>query len=157
MLGQQLDDVTGVDGHAGTRQGLGLLDMSTTMHAEKYNSPVQATCLASDSHLDAYEIHVGESQGPDCQRPLFRLSDGRVDGACSVNGQVTGTYLHGLFSNADYRRHWLRQLNATFDPGYSAGAAVHHALDDLADGVEAAVDIEQLFELAAPLKVPASR
>jgi len=152
MLGQSLEDATGNDGQAGSRKGLGLLDISTTMQQEKTNSPITATCLNSEAPLAAYEIHVGTTQGPDGQRPLFRLADGRLDGASSPDGHISGTYLHGLFANDTFRRHWLTQLHATFDPDYSATAAVQCALDELADGVEAAVNVDRLLALATPIQ-----
>ena len=56
--------------------------------------------------LKGYEIHMGKTEGPDCQRPFAFIGqerDSRPDGACSEDGYVQGSYLHGLFSEDNFR------------------------------------------------------
>ena len=43
---------------------------------------------------------MGTSHGPALSRPAFDLN-GTPDGACSQDGQILGTYLHGLFDQSD--------------------------------------------------------
>jgi adenosylcobyric acid synthase len=49
--------------------------------------------------VSGYEIHAGISEGPACSRPALLLDHGE-DGAISDDGQVLGTYLHGIFDRA---------------------------------------------------------
>ena len=62
--------------------------------------------------VSGYEMHMGVTTGPDCARPFVRLSDGRHDGAVSMNRQVIGTYMHGLFSDDQQRAAWLMLLES---------------------------------------------
>ena len=149
MLGHIVDDPDGHDGDAGSRTGLGLLNVTTRMHNYKRVAPIHATCARSNADIAGYEIHSGSTVGDDTIRPMFRRPDGSQDGARSIDGRVEGSYVHGVFANDDFRRSWLRRVGAKPDPGYSAEAAVESAIEGLADGVAEAVDLDALFALAA--------
>ena len=134
MLGQQIDDPTGVEGSPGTcKKGLGLLDMHTTLHAEKQLRQNQGQLLLNNAAISGYEIHAGVSEGKALLRPLLQLSHG-PDGAISEDNQIIGTYLHGLFeqqTSSDALLHWAG-LNNVSSPDY-------HALRE--------ADIERLAEM----------
>lgn len=53
--------------------------------------------VLEDAPVSGYEIHAGVTRGIALEQPAVRLDDGRSDGACSDDGQILGTYLHGLF------------------------------------------------------------
>lgn len=97
MLGEQVHDPLGLEGPAGSSHGLGLLRFSTTLEAEKQLRNVQGRLSLEDAAVSGYEIHAGVTRGEALAQPLVVLDDGRPDGACSADGQVFGTYLHGLF------------------------------------------------------------
>ena len=78
---------------------------------------------------------------------MFTLG-ARSDGARSHDGRIEGTYLHGAFTSDSFRRAWLARAGATADAGLSYHGGVDKALDQLADGVEAALDIDALFDTA---------
>ncbi|MEM1105554.1 MAG: cobyric acid synthase [Pseudomonadota bacterium] len=147
MLGRTIADAQGVDGPAGTVAGLGLLDVDTAMGAEKTVAPVTGTCAASGAPISGYEIHMGATTGPDTARPFADLS-GRNDGAASPDGRIQGTYVHGVFASDGFRRAWLARQGAAPSTTLNYGAEVETALDALADGVAAAVDLDALFALA---------
>jgi adenosylcobyric acid synthase len=145
MLGQQIVDSSGTDGTPGSVDGLNLLDVVTNMGSKKTVQPVEAVCVASGEHVSGYEIHVGETRGADCDRPVFQV-DGRNEGACSADGLVTGTYVHGLMQDNAYRRSFL----ATFTDqasDFDYAASVDDALNELAAGLEVALDIDSLFAM----------
>ncbi len=100
MLGHIVSDPYGVEGPAGESAALGLLDMNTTLHLEKHLKNVVGHCAFADAVVNGYEIHMGISQGPALGRPAFQIND-RGEGAISVDNQILGTYLHGLFDNKD--------------------------------------------------------
>ena len=130
MLGRRVHDPAGADGPAGSVDGLGLLDMETTMHAEKTVRPARGRCALSDAPVAGYEIHTGRSHGADLARPMFHLETG-ADGARSADGLVEGTYLHGLFANDAYRRAWLERIGAGTASSLQYEAAVDAALDEV--------------------------
>jgi len=141
MLGQVIADPEGVEGPAGTVRALGLLDVQTTMIPEKRVSEVAAVHVASGAAVSGYEIHIGSTKGADCVRPMFTVA-GQPEGAVSADGQVAGSYLHGMFSSDTFRAAWLG------GSGLAYGAAVEAALDALADHIEAHLDLDALIGMA---------
>ncbi|NMY04341.1 cobyric acid synthase [Pseudomonas sp. WS 5059] len=97
MLGEQVHDPLGLEGAAGSSAGLGLLAFSTTLEAEKQLRNVRGRLVLEEAPVSGYEIHAGVTRGPALEQAAVRLDDGRSDGACSDDGQILGTYLHGLF------------------------------------------------------------
>jgi adenosylcobyric acid synthase len=103
MLGRSVADPHGVEGKAGVSEGLGLLAIDTELAQEKRLALVSGQAsLAGGAPfgLQGYEIHMGVSQGAAMERPAFVI-DGRGEGACSEDGQVLGTYLHGVFDHPE--------------------------------------------------------
>ncbi len=147
MLGQTISDPDGHDGIPGTVKGLGLLEIDTDMTAGKTIAQVAGTCTRSGIALSGFEIHTGRTTGPDTQRPFAMLA-GQPDGARSPDGLIEGTYLHGAFTADAFRGSWLQSFGVSAAGASSYDARVEAALDGLADGVEAALDIDALFDLA---------
>ncbi|MCA8884212.1 MAG: cobyric acid synthase CobQ, partial [Rhodobacteraceae bacterium] len=149
MLGQALHDPDGIEGTPGSVAGLGLLDVATVMAPEKRLARVAGQHRASGMALQGYEIHLGRTDGADCDRAWLDL-DGRAEGAASRDGRVMGCYVHGLFAADAFRAAFFGGLGlqvGSFD--YEAG--VDAALDDLAAHLERHMDIDRLLALAAPV------
>ena len=147
MLGTSLSDPHGIEGPPGTVAGLGLLDVATVLTPEKRLAAARGVSLPDETPFTGYEMHVGETDGPDAARPLVRLADGRPDGAVSADGLVCGTYVHGLFADEGQRALWLSRLGAA--PGPEAyEAVIERVLDRLADHLAAHVDADRLLALA---------
>jgi adenosylcobyric acid synthase len=146
MLGKSVADPDGIEGPAGETAGLGLLDVTTVMSPEKSLTRVAATHCETKQPIDAYEIHIGRTEGNDRARP-FAFVDGAPEGAISVDGRVHGSYLHGLFSSDDFRRAYLAQLGIAAS-NESYGARVESALDVLAEHIEKHLDVQGLLALA---------
>ncbi|MDD2759494.1 MAG: cobyric acid synthase [Methylomonas sp.] len=96
MLGRAIHDPNGIEGQAGSVEGLGMLDMETLMQPDKCLRHVTGTFASQNVPVKGYEIHMGRSHGSALSRPLFKL-DGEHDGAISADELVAGSYLHGLF------------------------------------------------------------
>jgi adenosylcobyric acid synthase len=149
MLGQVIHDPDGIEGPAGTTAGLGLLDITTRMQPRKTLTRVQATHGPTGTPFDGYEIHIGETKGPDCDRPFSRIGS-TPDGAISATGRVMGTYVHGLFASGAFRQAFLAQDgHATSAADY--GLTVEQTLDDLASHMETHLDIDGLLAAALPI------
>ncbi|MEE4372968.1 cobyric acid synthase [Pseudomonas alliivorans] len=99
MLGEQMHDPLGLEGAAGSSPGLGLLAMSTVLESEKQLRNVRGRLTLEDAEVSGYEIHAGVTTGAALEQAAVRLDDGRCDGAQSSDGQILGTYLHGLFES----------------------------------------------------------
>ena len=148
MLGRSIADPDGVEGAPGVSEGLGLLDVETVLTPVKQLRVEQAVHAASRTPISGYHMHMGETAGPDSNRP-FALVHGAGEGAISPDGRVTGTYLHGLFATDSFRRALLGNV-ASPDLAYEAG--VEQALDDLANHLEKHLDIDALLALAEEVK-----
>ena len=145
MLGHHISDPAGIEGHVRDIDGLGLLDIETVMEPEKVVRNVQATALLHNVPLEGYEIHIGRTTGPDMGWPFARIGE-HDDGAISPDGRIMGTYLHGVFNADEFRRRFLQNLGVqSSSVNYRAG--VEAALDELAEGLEACLDIDALFNL----------
>ena len=154
MLGLKVEDPEGLEGEIGITEGLALFEMVTRMVPGKQlrmvngglTSHIASTVVTGA--LKGYEMHNGVTEGAALVRPFAEL-EGRPDGAVSADGQVAGTYIHGVFDepaackailawaglktqgeqSVDYQRHRLQQL------------------DRLADQVEQCLDTDRLRRL----------
>jgi adenosylcobyric acid synthase len=146
MLGKRVSDPQGMEGPAGEIEGLGLLDIATVLTGEKTLRQAEGACLTNGTPFRGYEMHVGETRGPDCARPLLRFASGQLDGAVSESGQIAGAYMHGLFADDRQRAAWLAALGTT--TGLSYEATIERTLDALADHCEAHLDCDALLAAA---------
>lgn len=147
MLGRRIEDPLGIEGPPGGVAGLGLLDVSTVLTREKRLSPAGGVTLAEGAPFTGYEMHMGRTEGPDAANPLLRLDDGRLDGAVSADGLVSGTYVHGLFGDDAQRAAWLGRLGLVAAPRRHE-AGVEAALDALAAHLARHLDVEALLRIA---------
>ena len=146
MLGRAVHDPKGLEGPRGTTPGLGLLDVETVLMADKRLTRVTAQHAATGLEVSGYEIHLGQTAGPDCARPFAHVA-GVAEGAATPDGRITGTYLHGLFTSDPFRAAYLRALGATPSDVRHA-RTVDQTLDALADHLEANLDVAALLGLA---------
>ena len=152
MLGQTIADPDGIEGPARSVAGLGHLDVATVMQPHKRLALSQAVYRATGDKVSGYEIHMGDTTGPDCARAWLSL-DGRGEGAASPNGRIMGCYLHGLFSADAFRSAFFAQLGKPV-AAYGYDAQVEKTLDALADHLEQHLDIDALLTLAGPVISP---
>lgn len=150
MLGEWVDDPEGLEGTAGRVAGLGWLALSTRMAPAKQLRNVHGVLAGSQVAVSGYEIHHGVSEGKALERPLFDLG-GHFDGAISEDGQVLGTYLHGLFDHPDACQALLERLGLASASRIDYTAHREQALDRLADTLEAHLDIEAILALLTPV------
>jgi adenosylcobyric acid synthase len=177
MLGTRVIDETGAEAQ-GTVDALGLLPMTTVFSEEKVTRRVHGRVVSANAlwapddlvddgigtarvrlggcSLDAYEIHMGRTEGllrGDAHAAPFSMQVGSTescDGASSPDGLVVGTYMHGLLENASLRRALLSRLSARKGIALPAApplASVDAALDQLADAVSEHLDLGAIGEM----------
>ncbi|WP_342358939.1 cobyric acid synthase [Terrarubrum flagellatum] len=155
MLGKTIADPDGIEGKPESVAGLGFLDVHTTLSGDKITRSIEATHLATETPIRGYEIHLGQTSGADCERPVIAI-DGKPDGATSRDGRVAGTYAHGFFVSDAFRSAYLRSFGAASSLAYAE--RVEQALEALADHLERHLDIDAILDIArqrSRTKIPA--
>ncbi|MFP4347241.1 MAG: cobyric acid synthase [Desulfococcaceae bacterium] len=114
IMGRYVHDPDGLEGPAGTTQGLDLLPVETTLQAPK--TTTRSRFSWGDIEGTGYEIHMGRTRRTGGS-PLFSvLTRNQVpcedeDGCiASKDGRMMGTYMHGLFDTPEVIRQWLNTL-----------------------------------------------
>ena len=149
MLGEQVHDPLGLEGPAGSSDGLGLLAFSTELAAEKQLRNVRGHLTLENAAVSGYEIHAGVTTGAALELPAVHLQDGRCDGAQSADGQVLGTYLHGLFESPAACSALLRWAGLQDVQAVDYHGLRERDIERLADLVENHLDTAYLRELCA--------
>lgn len=167
MLGKTLHDPDLVESDVREMSGLGLLPTVTVFQTHKATSQVRGVirgtrhCPGSLGQIvEGYEIHMGRTSGGQPWLELSRSDDETstvTDGAASEDGRIWGCYLHGLFGNDNFRRHWLNSLRARSGSEASASQStepivdfvdtVNASLNRLANHVERALNMERLEQI----------
>lgn len=135
MLGQALHDPLAIEGEAGSSAGLGWLDMETTLEPHKQLKQVAGKLAFAEASVQGYEIHMGVSRGPALQHPVH-LVDGMAEGARSTDGQVAGSYIHGLFDHPQACAAWLQWAGVSEQVAYEYTQLREQSLEKLADSVQ---------------------
>jgi adenosylcobyric acid synthase len=159
MLGRWLHDPQGLEGERASVPGLGWLDCETTLAAQKQLCNVTGRLLLStagryagcDGDMGArgvpmmgYEIHAGVTTGADLVRPAVVTADGRREGAISLDGQMMGSYCHGLFDHADALAAILAWAGAAGVRRVDLAARREADIERLADAVDKAFSWDRL-------------
>lgn len=148
MLGRWIHDPLGLEGEPGSSPGLGFLDFETTLEPEKQLRRVEGQLLLEDAYIIGYEIHAGVSTGPALGYPSVRLNDGRLDGVLSDDGQILGTYLHGLFDAAPARDALLRWAGLTVRETPDYRQLREDGINRLTDALAEHLDLRGLEEVS---------
>jgi len=144
MFGQMIHDPDGIEGKAGSSTGLGLLDFESTLQKHKILRNVTGKILTDSSVFTGYEIHAGVSKGKALENPFSEV-DGKHDGVVSVDGQVIGTYIHGLFEKAEALTSILNWVGYKIDVATDYNHVRELAIDRMADAVEKNINTSSLL------------
>lgn len=173
MLGRQINDPLHVESSKDSIQGLGLLNTITTFARNKQTFQVKACMLEHenlfrvDDEITGYEIHMGETtyNGHNSVKPFARITErtGKnvniLDGCVSADGNVVGTYLHGIFDNDAFRTGLINHLKLKKGLKPSAGCHVNFKsvkedkYNKLANIVRANMDIPMIYNLLKEYKM----
>jgi adenosylcobyric acid synthase len=145
MLGMRIDDPQGIEEDAGSSEGLGLLDFSTRLAAEKLLARVEGQLTMGGAQVSGYEIHCGESSGPALDEYALVLGDGRRDGVLSADGLIFGTYIHGLFDEPGSQQAILEWCGHTNPESVNLNSVRMQQLDRLADTLEECLDLDAVL------------
>ncbi len=157
MLGRKILDPLGIESNSGESEALGFLNVVTTLQERKATFQVKAVELTLGMELAGYEIHHGKTEFLDSLAPIFEIVEqgGREvkisDGAKNPEGNVWGTYLHGIFDNNQFRRAFLNQIRR--DKGLAPldskdeGFNQDKEFDNLAQLLRENIDMDYLYRI----------
>ena len=74
--------------------------------------------------------------------------DKEPEGACSRDGRISGSYLHGLFCSDDFRSAFLESLGAPTSGNLKYEESLDDVLDELANHIEDQLDVDALLKIA---------
>ncbi|MCI9163051.1 MAG: cobyric acid synthase [Lachnospiraceae bacterium] len=177
MLGEWLRDPWGVEGLPGECvRGMGLLQTETVFAVQKMRRQIRGSMSGesrmfgegrgesfSGYEVCGYEIHMGDtiktgegtfvSAGEPSGRTVIRLEDGRCGGMERWDGQVFGSYLHGLFDNEELTGRLVQNLarKKGIPLGQKKAEDVfsykERQYDKLADLVRRSLDMGRIYEI----------
>ena len=152
MLGDLITDEAGIEGSQKEIRGMGLLPVRTAFEPEKTLTRVKGHICngpLKGAAVEGYEIHMGETAVSGDAFCL--LENGNADGC--VNGNVFGTYLHGLFDTADAAEKmadWLcgmKGIDRKTHVTESRAAYRDRQYAMLAEAVRRSLDMKYLYHL----------
>ena len=163
MLSKEIQDPNGVESGEDNVAGLGLLDTTTVFQQQKTTCQVKARVLCNEGLLEGlhgeevtgYEIHMGQTMGNNIQ-PLFLITqkmDGQanyIDGAVANDGLTFGSYLHGLFDNANFRYAFLSKLRQRKGLSLTPGQPIpsrQEQYDRLADIARRSLNLALVYKI----------
>ena len=161
MLGSRLRDPEHVESRVPEVAGLGLLNMDVEFREEKRTEQAVGEIRADETWLsalnglnvDGYEIHAGVNAFHEGCAPWLYVR-GELDGVTNAQGNVIGSYVHGLFDNGALWRAIRDRVRA--QKGLSADDSRPLTMDEfrerefdrIADIVRASMDMERIYRIA---------
>ena len=143
MLGQSLNDPHAIESQLNSLSGFGFLSIDTTLEPEKQLKRVHGTLIAdgfNNTKVSGYEIHCGISKQNSSLENLIKLKSDSIadhlDGFISQDKNVLGTYLHGLFDQAETCNQLLAWAGLQSGAAADLDAIRENQLDRLADSLE---------------------
>lgn len=172
MLGKALYDPQHVESRIPKVEGLDLLDFTVTFREGKTTVQASGSVDCAEgwlrSHngllLDGYEIHSGVNAfGADCL-PFLRLNGrGEIDGVMNRQGNVLGSYLHGIFDSGAFWRALVNRVRAQKGLRQNEEALVtlseyrEREFDRLAAIVRQNLDMDAIYRILRGEDVPCGR
>lgn len=164
MLGKKIHDPLGVESTAPQVPGLAFMDFETIIAEEKITRQVEAkwcyhdnnyfASMVAEESLIGYEIHMGRTNYKKVKHPLYVETTGEWDGAVNMQGNVFGTYLHGIFDNLSWTGKLLNNLRHRRGlPGIKGSLARTYReykeveYDNLAATVRASLDMDKIYRI----------
>ena len=156
MLGEMIHDPQQVESKLDNAPGLGLLPINTVFFGEKATHQASAEIENGSGWfanlegqiINGYEIHMGRTDSQSSWLKITERSGQSVqvfDGATSEDGKIWGCYVHGLFTNDNLRRAWLKDLG--WDERTKEKDPFATSLTRLADTLEETLDMEHLEKI----------
>ncbi len=145
MLGHSVNDPLGIESEPGESAGLGFIDIQTVLKKDKQLKQRRGKLNINNAFVEGYEIHAGICTGPALDHP-FAIIEGKPEGVIDPGGQIIGTYLHGVFDQAEARDALLQWAGLQQIESFDYNALQEREINRLADTIEQHLDLSVIFE-----------
>ncbi len=142
MLGNSIEDPHGIENEINTLPGLGIIPAKTIMAKEKITVQTSFTFNKISSVCTGYEIHMGHTTFEESS-PMNSI-DGKPEGYQTAT--VWGTYIHGLFDNAEIVDTLLAGFTTEQGEKFDYEAYKNENYDRLAEHLATHLDIEFIIK-----------
>lgn len=150
MMGKKISDPKGIEGPKGTIDGLGLLDVTTLLTENKTLTAVTGHDIIGKGKISGYEMHIGKTEGLDCQRAMLKLEHPhkRPEGARAKKEGIMGCYIHGLFDDSNFRHNFLSHFTTGRFDRKNTASLIENTLDLLAEQIEQHCCLDNFLKIA---------
>ena len=170
MLGEAICDPDEVE-EGGQMQGMGLLPVSTSLQPEKTRTQVEGNFLPlqgilqplSGNSFSGYEIHMGKTTNCCTEKQNSPIARMKVQGCWkeegTFQGNVYGTYVHGIFDHAQTAGRMVEILakkkGVLVDTSSLMDYKAYEQLqyDKLAAGLRDSLDMPQIYGMLTDAKI----
>ena len=170
MLGEAICDPDEVE-EGGQMQGMGLLPVSTSLQPEKTRTQVEGNFLPlqgilqplSGNSFSGYEIHMGKTTNCCIKKQNSPIARMKVQGCWkeegTFQGNVYGTYVHGIFDHAQTAGRMVEILakkkGVLVDTSSLMDYKAYEQLqyDKLAAGLRDSLDMPQIYGMLTDAKI----
>lgn len=170
MLGEAICDSDEVE-EGGQMQGMGLLPVSTSLQPEKTRTQVEGNFLPlqgilqplSGNSFSGYEIHMGKTTNCCIKKQNSPIARMKVQGCWkeegTFQGNVYGTYVHGIFDHAQTAGRMVEILakkkGVLVDTSSLMDYKAYEQLqyDKLAAGLRDSLDMPQIYGMLTDAKI----
>ncbi|BEP28711.1 cobyric acid synthase [Helicovermis profundi] len=167
ILGRKIRDPHFTESAINEINGIGLLSVETVFDIEKVTTQAIGTIDGAfgedfknkEFEVKGYEIHMGESKLIDGAKHFINLNmrlDKEVnikDGSINEQGNVFGTYMHGIFDNLEFTRFLLNNIRKEKGLDEIENAGMKYSdfkeiqYNKLADSVRKNIDMEKIYDI----------
>ncbi len=159
MLGKSISDPEGVE-EGGEIKGLGLLDLDTVLKKEKTRCVTNGIVNEvggifeglSGLEYTGYEIHMGETNAAGDKNDSVKIFK-------SLDKDVYGTYIHGIFDKEKIADTVLRALCKKKGIAYEGGTILDYAsfkekeYDRMADVLREHLNMEEIYGMLKEARI----
>lgn len=169
MLGTKIIDIKGSESHLSRCEGLSYLNIVTRLMPSKITTqaefaPLEDSLFAFDRRkrdtLYGYEIHLGRTKYLKGAKPIFKITRRNSqeveipDGAINEEGNVFGTYIHGIFDNDAVRNTFLNIIREKkgLPKRWSKGPNKDAEFNKLENLLRTSLDINKIYKIMGLIK-----
>ncbi|MPW26932.1 cobyric acid synthase [Alkalibaculum sp. M08DMB] len=158
ILGYEITDNGNNESNIQKTGGLGLININTLISNEKRTVQVEGDVdiefmgARLKTKVRGYEIHMGVTDFNESYNTFVHLDEGHDDGAINHEGNVLGTYLHGVFDNDEFRKFVLDIIRKskgieTKDNDLSFEEFKESQYVELANIMKANINLEKMIQI----------